>query len=285
MALGALHPWLFSWSGLIIGAIGVQFFGMGINVGYHRLLSHRSFATPLWVEHALVYLAICCLEDTPIKWVTTHRRHHQHSDKQDDPHSPLVTLLWSHMGWIFKYNSATHSLDAFARYSRDLVEDPFYRSLERRFKWLWIYVAHAGLFALVGGFVGLMTGGLTEALRLSLSYLVWGVFLRTVLVWHITWSVNSLSHIWGYRNYSTRDGSMNNWFVALVSVGEGWHNNHHHAPTSASNHHKWWEIDISYLEIRLLQLVGLAWDVNVYRPTSRDLDREAPNAAAERRAG
>jgi fatty-acid desaturase len=265
-ALLAFAPWFFSWTGVVVALVGVQFFGMGINVGYHRLLAHGSFRCKKWVERALVHLAICCLEDTPIKWVCTHRRHHQHSDKEDDPHSPKVSVFWSHVGWLFLQNPNTHSLDAYSKYARDLVEDPFYRGLERRFRWLWIYVAHAALFMIVGAVVGAFLGGAAGALQMSMSLLVWGVFVRTVAVWHITWSVNSLSHVWGYRSYQTRDDSTNNWFVALVSVGEGWHNNHHHAPTSASNHHRWWEVDVSYMEIRLLQALGLAWDVKVYRP-------------------
>lgn len=265
-ALLAFVPWFFSWTGVVVALVGVQFFGMGINVGYHRLLAHGSFRCKKWVERALVHLAICCLEDTPIKWVCTHRRHHQHSDKEDDPHSPKVSVFWSHVGWLFLQNPNTHSLDAYSKYARDLVEDPFYRGLERRFRWLWIYVAHAVLFMTVGAVVGAFLGGAAGALQMSMSLLVWGVFVRTVAVWHITWSVNSLSHVWGYRSYQTRDDSTNNWFVALVSVGEGWHNNHHHAPTSASNHHRWWEVDVSYMEIRLMQALGLAWDVKVYRP-------------------
>jgi fatty-acid desaturase len=264
-AVAAFIPWLFSWTALIVAAVGIHIFGMGINVGYHRLLSHGSFATKRWVERALVYLGVCCLEDTPIKWVSTHRRHHQHSDRDDDPHSPKVSVFWSHVGWLFLDNPNTHSLDAYGKYARDLVEDPFYRTLERNFRWFWIYVAHAVLFTAVGGLIGALTGGASEAVRMSLSFLVWAVFVRTVLVWHITWSVNSLAHVWGYRNYNTRDDSANNWFVALVSVGEGWHNNHHHAPTSATNRHRWWEFDISYLEIVLLKKLGLAWDVKTYR--------------------
>ena len=260
-ATAVFIPWLFSWTSLILTIICVQFFGMGINVGYHRLLSHGSFVAKRWVERGLVYLGVCCLEDTPIKWVSTHRRHHQHSDKDDDPHSPKISVFWSHVGWLFLENPKTHSLDAYGKYARDLIEDPFYRNLERNYRWFWIYVAHAALFAVVGGIVGALTGGGSEAIRMSLSFLVWCVLLRTVLVWHITWSVNSLAHVWGYRNYNTRDDSANNWFVALVSVGEGWHNNHHHAPTCADNRHRWWEIDVSYLEIKLLETLGLVWDV------------------------
>jgi len=264
-ALAALIPWLFSWTGLVLCIAGIHVFGQGINIGYHRLLSHGSFRAKKRVERALVYLGVCCLEDTPIKWVCTHRRHHQHSDREDDPHSPKVNLFWSHVGWLFLDNPNTHSLDAYGKYARDLVEDPFYRNLERNYRWFWIYVAHAILFTAVGAIVGAWTGGSGEALRMGLSFLVWGVLLRTVLVWHITWSVNSLAHVWGYRSYNTRDDSTNNWLVALLTVGEGWHNNHHQAPSSATNRHRWWEFDISYLEIKLLKKLGLATDVKGYR--------------------
>jgi len=156
-ALAVFIPWLFSWTGLVVALVGVHIFGMGINVGYHRLLSHGSFVAKKWVERGLVYLGVCCLEDTPIKWVSTHRRHHQHSDRDDDPHSPNVSVFWSHVGWLFLDNPNTHSLEAYGKYARDLVEDPFYRNLERNYRWFWIYVAHALLFWAVGGIVGAIT--------------------------------------------------------------------------------------------------------------------------------
>jgi stearoyl-CoA desaturase (delta-9 desaturase) len=194
--------------------------------------------------------------------VAIHRYHHQHADEQPDPHSPLVNFLWGHFVWLLVTNSHLQKVTTYERYARDLLRDPWYFRLERRLLWMWIYLGHALLFLLAGLGVGwLLTGDSLEGVQFGLSVLVWGVFVRTVAVWHITWSVNSITHLWGYRNYDTRDNSRNNWWIALVSNGEGWHNNHHADQRSAAHGHRWWELDVTYLTIRLLRLVGLAWDV------------------------
>jgi stearoyl-CoA desaturase (delta-9 desaturase) len=284
LALLACIPWLFSWTGLLAMLIGVHVFGQGINLGYHRLLTHRSFGTVPWVERVLVFLGLCCMEDTPIKWVSVHRRHHQHSDVPSDPHSPRAGFFWSHVGWLFVHNPDTHGYDAYRRYVPDLVQDRFYRSLEGGLRWVWIYVAHAAAFFVVGAAVGVVTSGsMWGGLQQGLSLLVWGALLRTVVVWHITFSVNSLAHVAGYRNYSTSDDSRNNWLVALFTVGEGWHNNHHQDPSSASNHHRWWELDISYYQIKLLEVFGLAWSVNPPRHFQRR-DEARPGTSRRRAA-
>lgn len=263
LALAACWPWLFSWWGLAALVVGVPVLGQGINLCYHRLLTHRSFATPRWFEHALVVFTLCSLEDTPIRWVTTHRVHHLHSDERPDPHSPLVTFLWGHMGWLMFKNPQVQSLDAYNKYSSDLVRDRFYRKLESK-PWigLAIYLAHLLLLGLVGAAIGYaMTGTAIEALRVGLSVLVWGGLLRTVVVWHVTWSVNSLSHFFGYRSFETSDDSRNNWLVGLIASGEGWHNNHHHDPTAASLWLRWWEIDLTYSVIVVLSWLGLAKEI------------------------
>lgn len=265
LALLALLPWCFSWSGVLTCFLGLYVFGtLGINLGYHRLLTHRGLVVPKWLEHGLAMLGMCCLEDTPARWVAVHRMHHQHSDEQEDPHSPLVSVAWGHVGWLFVQSRDHYGLGKFERYSRDLLRDPFYFRLERgmRSMSLVVYVAHALVFFLAGFAIqSLRTGDVSQGLRFGVSLLVWGVFLRTVLVWHITWSVNSLSHVWGYRNYETRDRSRNNWFVALISNGEGWHNNHHWDQRCAAHGHRWWEFDVTYISIRLLECVGLATQV------------------------
>ncbi|TVQ62431.1 MAG: acyl-CoA desaturase [Phycisphaerales bacterium] len=260
LALLAVIPWLFTWTGLIACVVGVFFFGQGINFCYHRLLTHRSFVVPKWLERFWVVIALCCLEDTPCKWVTTHRHHHKHSDHEDDPHSPLVTFLWSHFQWVTRHNTATRTTDAYHYYTKDILSDPFYMALEKRLLLApMIFLAHAALFLVAGYGIGWwQTGTMAGALQMGLSLLVWGVFLRVVLVWHITWSVNSLTHTWGYRNHDTPEHSRNNWIVALLAVGEGWHNNHHHDQASASNQHRWWEIDLTYYHIALLKRLGLA---------------------------
>ncbi len=263
LALAAVVPWLFSWTGLILMIVGVHVFGQGINICYHRQLTHRSFQTPRWLEHAFVLIALCCLQDTPARWVATHRYHHQASDEQPDPHSPLVHFLWAHVGWLVAHNAGTQSIAAYQKYAKDILNDPFYMRLAKNpYLALYIYAAHAALFFLAGFALGWATGGSAAAgLQFGLSLLVWGVIVRTVVVWHITWSVNSLTHLFGYRNYDTDENSTNNWFVALLTVGEGWHNNHHHDAASASNQHRWWEFDISYYEIKVLGWLGLARNI------------------------
>lgn len=262
LALVAFFPYLFSWIGLAICLVGVHVFGQGITIGYHRLLTHRSFKTPLWVERCFAVLGICCLQDTPARWVTVHRIHHVHSDEQPDPHTPLVNFIWSHVGWLVVRNRSTHALSTMEKFSRDLLRDPFYMYLEKRpYNQLVIAAAQFPIFFLIGFVIGWMYSGFEGAWQLGWSVLVWGGLVRIVLVWHITWSVNSLSHMFGYQNYDTKEHSMNNWLVAILTVGEGWHNNHHHDPSTACLRHRWWELDISYIEIKLLEMFGLAWEV------------------------
>jgi stearoyl-CoA desaturase (delta-9 desaturase) len=152
-------------------------------------------------------------------------------------------------------------------------------NLEKSYRWVLYYVTHALLFFGVGFGIGAISGGLMGGLQFGLSLFVWGVLVRTVAVWHITWSVNSLTHLFGYSNYKTTDHSRNNWFVAILTVGEGWHNNHHHDPASASNQHKWWEIDITYYQIKMLEKLGLATDVRAPRHI-RKQQRDAARADA-----
>lgn len=262
LALTALFPYFFSWIGFAAMVLGIHVFGQGITIGYHRLLTHRSFKTPRWVEYTLAILGICCLEDSPVRWVAIHRIHHVHSDHQPDPHSPLVNFLWSHMGWLMVKNRDTHSFSAIEKFSKDLLRDPFYMYLEKRpFTHVYIALLQIPVFFLAGLVIGWVGWGQTAALQLGLSMVVWGVYVRIIAVWHITWSVNSLSHMFGYQNYNTDEHSRNNWLVALITVGEGWHNNHHEDPSTACLQHRWWEIDISYYEIKMLEKLRLASDV------------------------
>ena len=263
LALLAAVPWLFSWSGLAWAVAGLYLFGtLGINVGYHRLLTHRGFTCPRWLEHTLSVLGACCSQGTPMNWVAIHRMHHQHSDDSGDPHSPRASFFWSHMGWFLIYDPAIHNFTTYDRYARDLFQDRFYKWLERPRAWRAVQRVQWAAFLGVGALVGaLSTWNPWGALQLGLSWLVWGVLVRTVAVWHITWSVNSVTHLWGYRNFDTRDDSRNNWLVGLISNGEGWHNNHHAEPRCAAHGQRWWELDVSFLTIRALELVGLASDV------------------------
>jgi stearoyl-CoA desaturase (delta-9 desaturase) len=261
VALLAVLPWLFSWTGVVLAVLGLYVFGsLGINLYFHRLLTHRGLTVPRWVEYALGIIGVCCVQDTPARWVAVHRRHHEHSDRQEDPHSPLVNFFWGHVGWMLVENAEIGRLGIYERYAKDIVRDPFQKWLERNYGW--IVLAHWGVFYGAGVIASLIAGGtLLQAVQFGLSLLVWGVFVRTVLVWHITWSVNSLSHLFGYRSYDTGEDSRNNVFVALISNGEGWHNNHHADPRSARHGHRWFELDVVWLTIRAMAALGLARNV------------------------
>lgn len=266
LSLFAFVPWLFSWTGLVLCLAGLPFYGiLGITLGYHRLLTHQGLIVPKWLERTFALLGVCCLQDTPARWVAIHRLHHRHSDRQPDPHSPLVNFFWSHMGWVLVQNREHSRISFFEKYARDILRDPLYFALERNLAWFWVYWLHAMIYPLVGTFAGrLLTGTWWGGLQFGLSLLVWGVFVRTVAIWHITWSVNSVTHVIGYRNYETNDDSRNHWLIALLAHGEGWHNNHHADQRAAAHGHRWWEYDLTFTVVRLLEAVGLA--KNVVRP-------------------
>ena len=263
LALLALLPWFFSWSGVVVMLLGIPFIGqLGITLCYHRLLTHRSFRVPKWLERSLVLVALCSLEGPPARWVSVHRAHHNHADTQPDPHSPLVNFLWSHIGWMVISEAPMSGVIQYRRFAADILADPLYNRMERDALWALVYVAHAVIFFAVGFAIGAAgSGTLADGLQFGASLLVWGVFVRTVVVWHITWSVNSITHMFGYRSHETEDESRNNWLIGILAGGEGWHNNHHADPISASNQQRWWEIDPTYYTIKLLERLGLATHV------------------------
>jgi fatty-acid desaturase len=259
-ALIAFLPVYFSWSGLILAIVSAQIMGvLGINLCYHRLLTHRGLVCPKWLEHTFVVFAILCLQDTPARWVAVHRRHHQHADEQPDPHSPLVNFFWGHMGWLFVKHPELARLGIYDRYAKDILRDPFYVRLERNAAQLKINLVQLPVLFAIGFLVELWLGGTVgAAVGNGVGITLFGAFVRTVIVWHQTWAVNSIAHLWGYRNYETDEDSRNNVFVGVVANGEGWHNNHHADPRSARHGHRWWEVDTTYLAIRLLMALGLA---------------------------
>ena len=218
---------------------------LGIGMGYHRLLTHRSYEPPKWMEYLLTTCGTLALQGGPISWVATHRIHHQYSDIPGDPHTPREGKWWAHLIWMLVGDATHNQTVEYARYATDLCKDRFLVWISR-----YNYVPLIVLGALLYAFGGL-------------PFLLWGVFFRVTVGLHVTWMVNSLTHFWGGRRFATRDNSRNNLLVALLSFGEGWHNNHHAHPTSARHGLAWYELDMSWLAIRLLQLVGLAKSVRV----------------------
>jgi sn-1 stearoyl-lipid 9-desaturase len=241
-ALAALF--FFSWKAFFVAVLLNWISGsLGIGMAYHRLLTHRGYKTPKWVEYFLTTCATLALEGGPIFWVATHRIHHQYSDKDGDPHSPIDGKWWAHAGWILVGKSMHHDTETLARYVPDLAKDKFHVAITK-----FHYVP-----MIVLGIVLLAIGGL--------PLMLWGVCLRTVVGLHSTWLVNSATHSWGSRRFKTRDLSTNSWWVALLSFGEGWHNNHHAHPTSARHGLAWYEIDFNWYAIWTLKKLGLAHDV------------------------
>ncbi len=269
----AIYPF-FSWWGLLFLPIGNYIFtSMGIGAGYHRLLTHRGFDCPKWFEYTLATLGVCSFQDSPARWVLVHRVHHQHSDHQPDPHTPHVSGFWSHMGWLFIDNQDLSKASAYDKYVRDLMRDKYYMWLQRGLNWVVVYAVHAVAFLLVGLGLSFFMAESGARLHFAATFFFWTVIMRTVYTWHVTWAINSAAHMWGYRNYETREDSRNNWLFALLTNGEGWHNNHHADPRSARHGHKWWEIDLTYVSLRICEMLGII--SNLARPNNSALERKA----------
>ncbi|MEM8739807.1 MAG: fatty acid desaturase [Planctomycetota bacterium] len=249
-------PWTFSWSGLawcfLLIWVGS---GLGITLGYHRLLTHHSFKTNRPMHLLLTMIGCINFQHGPVEWVGTHRMHHRHTDQHDDPHSPRHGFMWSHMRWAF---FKTHPDPS--SYARDLTRDRAIRLIDRNF---WCFP--------IGVMVALYFLGEWTQKGLGWSWVVYGGALRTIFVFHSIWFVNSAAHTWGYRNFESKDDSRNCWWVALLSFGEGWHNNHHAQPRCAAHGRRWWEFDPTWITIRLLQRLGLVWAV--VRPKALDEER------------
>jgi fatty-acid desaturase len=269
-ALLALFPWFFSWTGVVLFLAGLYVFGvLGINLGFHRLLTHRGLSCPLWLERMLVIFGTCSAQFSPAFWVAVHRRHHHFAEGEGDPHSPQLGFFWAHFGWLLARRAPDMKPAALMeRYAKDVLRDPLYAMLERQKGWIWFNVILWTAYYAAGFGAALLSGSsVAAASQFGASLLVWGCILRTVVMWHLTWSVNSVTHMWGYRNYETPDDSRNNYLMGLLTAGEGWHNNHHADPTSARHGHKWWEFDLTWQTIRLLMLLGLVKDVALPSPS------------------
>lgn len=244
----------FDWKSVIVAAVLYwTCVGWGIGMGYHRLLTHRGYQVPKPLEYFFAICGTLTLEGGPIFWVATHRLHHQRSDQPGDPHSPKDGPWWAHIGWIIFGETKHNATEMMAKYAPDLGRDPFYRWLNT-YHYVPLVVMSAVLY---------WAGGL--------PLFLWGVCTRVVLGLHATWLVNSATHLWGKRRFQTRDDSRNNWWVALLTFGEGWHNNHHAHPVSARHGLTWKELDITWLQIRLLERLGIAKKVQVAR-----LDEQPP---------
>lgn len=240
--LALLAPWFFSWS-----ALGTAFFfhwlfgSIGICLGYHRLLTHRSLQVPQWLEYVLATIGAMAMQGGPIFWVAGHRLHHAHTeDEEKDPYSARKGFWWSHMLWLMYPKKEFFDYETYKKYAPELDRDAYYRWLNRYYL-LWQIPVAVLLYAL-GGW----------------SFVIYGVFVRAVVLWHSTWFINSASHLRGYRTFTVDDNSRNLWWAALLTYGEGWHNNHHAHPRIAKAGQRWWEVDMTWWAIQTLKVFGLA---------------------------
>jgi stearoyl-CoA desaturase (Delta-9 desaturase) len=262
------------WPDLVVLAVTYALTGVGVTVGYHRLLTHRSFKTSAPLRALFAALGSAAIEGPVIEWVANHRKHHRFSDQPGDPHSPHVDhaqgwrgaisgLLHAHVGWIF----GGETMASEEHYAKDLLADPVVRFVDRTFP-VWVLAGLAFPFAL--GFA------LTDSLGGALTGLLWGGAVRIFFLHHATFSINSLCHFFGRRRFQTGDESRNLLWLSLPTLGEAWHNNHHAFPTSARHGLRWWQLDPSAWLIAALERLGLVWDVVRVTP-ERQLTRVAPN--------
>lgn len=250
-----LAPFTFTWKAFGMFMLLYLITGMlGITLSYHRNLSHKSFTLPKWLEYTFAYCGVLAMQGDPLEWVSSHRYHHQHCDTNRDPHSPYEGFWYSHMGWLLDYKTTIGRVGARANIA-DMAKDPFYKFLAKT------YAIHPILFA-----VALYAWG-------GPPVFIWGVVVRTVWVYHITWLVNSASHVWGSQAWNTGDLSRNNWWVAALAFGEGWHNNHHAFEYSARHGLEWWQLDPTWYCVLALEKIGLATKVKL--PTKDHMERLA----------
>ena len=266
--LAAVLLWHDGWMGWLYATmlvVGWVLTGLGVTIGFHRLLTHRSFETFAWMRACWSLLGALSVEGSPFIWCAVHRRHHQHSDKPGDPHSPhlhgagvgnMLRGLWfAHTGWLF---TGYWSFPDLPRYVPDLLEDRVVAAVDRLY-YVWVLLSLGIPTALGGLWMQTWQGALLG--------LVWGGLVRIFVTHHLTWSINSICHVMGRRHFDVDDQSRNNVFLGILAFGEGWHNNHHAFPVGARHGHRWWELDTTYLLIRAMEFVGLAWNV-VRRPTT-----------------
>jgi stearoyl-CoA desaturase (delta-9 desaturase) len=261
-------------SDLVIFVLAYVPLALGVTVGFHRHLTHRSFKAKHWLRTLLAILGSAAIEGPVISWVADHRKHHAFSDHEGDPHSPhahdglLRGLFHAHLGWLFLHTERANR----RRYAPDLLADPAIAFVDRTFL-VW---ALAGLAVPFG--LGWLIGG---SLQAALTGLLWGGAVRILVLHHVTYSINSLCHVFGRRRFTVDDESRNLAWLALPSLGESWHHNHHAFPTSAHHGLRWWEVDLSSLTIRGLRRVGLVWDVVEIAPERQTRKLAVPDAPSE----
>jgi fatty-acid desaturase len=237
---------------------------VGITLTFHRLMTHRAYTVPKWLERILATFGTLALQGSPGEWIAHHRMHHSGSDTPKDPHNAREGFYYSHWGWLFNYDPRFDDPALLKKFARDVYSDPYYRFLDPTYMQALVQIAFGLFLLLVGGW----------------QAVVWGIFVRLVVVYHSTWFVNSASHIWGYTNYKVDDSAKNNWWVALLTWGEGWHNNHHAYADVAPHGHKWWEFDVTYRIIQAMAFVGLAKNVKT-PPRVNGLIEARPIAVGE----
>jgi stearoyl-CoA desaturase (delta-9 desaturase) len=256
VAIVLLWNSLVNWTDIGIMVVMYMLSAIGVTLGFHRLLTHRAFQSYPWVEYALAVLGSLSVQGSVMDWVADHRKHHAHTDKEGDPHSPHVghgtglSGFWhAHAGWLME----TQGQADWRKYAPDLYEDPRMRRIGKMFP---LFAIASLLLPTLAGFV---LQGFTA--KGALEGYIWGGLVRVFFGHHVTWSVNSICHIFGRRRFDIEDRSTNVWWLAPFSLGESWHHNHHAFPRSAFHGMKWWELDITGLAIRAMAKVGLAWNV------------------------
>jgi stearoyl-CoA desaturase (delta-9 desaturase) len=245
-------PFVFTWPAVALCAVFYYLTGCwGITFNYHRLLTHKSFKANKLVTYLTAFIGCMALQGGPLWWTAHHRLHHRESDKEMDPHSPKESFLWSHMLWFHFDHPKLRTHEQVCAMVPDLAKDPVLRFMDKHF----ILISIVANLTIAG------VSWLVWDAWTALSVFIWVGYVRTVIVWHCTWLVNSATHVWGYKTYESGDDSLNNWFVALLTFGEGWHNNHHAKQRVARSGHQWWEVDITYHVIAAFRAIGWVWDV------------------------
>ncbi|MEQ1947094.1 MAG: fatty acid desaturase [Bryobacteraceae bacterium] len=249
---------MFSWKAFWVSvALHWVAVGFGISLGYHRLHTHQSYQCPLWMQYALAVCGTLTLEGGPIFWVGTHRIHHAKSDQPGDPHSPREGVFWAHMGWILFGETNHNNTKLMSKYAPELARHRFY---------LWLNNYHWIPLAVVAAIVTAWGG---------LPLFLWAICLRVTVGLHCTWLINSLTHVWGTQRFDAGDDSRNSFILALMTFGEGWHNNHHALPTSARHGLAWWELDITWITMKFLRAIGLIKHVRVASLDTLELEKKA----------